>query len=144
MNEHNCVFGIVEAVDSPEMGVFGVLAKIDTGAYSGALHCSNIYVERTDTGSKLFYQPANSETILESSSYLASYVRSASGHRSKRYIIDTSIVIRGTSYPIRLGLSNRDDMSYEMIIGRRFLNRHGIIVDTRVNQHLDVDRKKKI
>src|SRR6185369_6495863 len=40
------VVGCIETVSLPALGVTGVLAKIDTGAYSGALHCTDIRIVR--------------------------------------------------------------------------------------------------
>ncbi len=141
------MYGICEYVDVPELGLKHVLAKIDTGAYSGALHCSKIRetVRKSDGKKTLVFTPSyNHSEEIRLRRFAKSYVRSSTGHRSKRYLFDTDIVIKGESRKIRIGLSNRSDMNYEMLIGRRFLNQNNIIVDVRVNQELDIDREKKV
>jgi len=146
MNSHQETFGIVEYVSIPELGINNVLAKIDTGAYSGALHCSSIkeVVRKSDGKKMLRFTPsdnhANTTKLLH---YKKSYVRSSTGHRVRRYLFDTDIVIKGTAYRIRIGLSNRSDMNYEILIGRRFLRENNILVDVRINKELDSDGDKK-
>ena len=146
MSEYKDIFGICEKVSMPEFGIIDVVAKVDTGAYSGALHCSNIEEIISDNGKKkLRFNPSNNHTqTIESSRFIKSYVRSSTGHRVKRYLFDTNIVIKGISYKIRIGLSDRSDMNYEILIGRRFLSQNNILVDSRINQDLDIDREKKI
>ena len=147
MNNHEEVFGICEYVNIPELGINNVLAKIDTGAYSGALHCSKIkeIVRKSDGKKILRFTPSDNHShAMELTRYIRSYVRSSTGHRAIRYLFDTEIAIKGVVYSIRIGLSNRSDMNYEILIGRRFLGDNNILVDARINQELDIDREKKL
>ena len=138
-------YGIIERVHMPELGLYRIEAKVDTGAYSGALHCTKTQqVRRKDGTTVLRFTPSDTGVVHETTQYRPVYVRSASGHRSRRYVIDTQIVIRGQKYPITIGLSNRKDMQKEILIGRRFLREHGILVDVRINQELDNDGGGKI
>ena len=146
MNDQKDVFGIVEHISIPQIGYTDVPAKIDTGAYSGALHCSHVEeaVRESDSKNVLrFSLPGNPE-IIELSHYVRTYIRSSTGHRIRRYLFDTDIVIKGIAYRIRIGLSDRSDMNYEVLIGRRFLSENNIMVDVRINQNLDIDREKKL
>jgi D-alanine-D-alanine ligase-like ATP-grasp enzyme len=134
------VLGIIEHVHIPQFGVYRVEAKVDTGAYSGALHCSTIKIIKRKDGTKLLrFSPSDTGEIQETTQYNEVSVRSASGHQQKRYIVETNIVVRGRKYPITIGLSNRKEMQKEILIGRRFLREHGILVDVRINQELDND-----
>ncbi len=139
------VFGTIERVHLPEFNVYGIEAKIDTGAYSGALHCTKTLLVRRKDGTRVLrFTPSDTGVAHETTRYKSVYVRSASGHRSRRYVIETEIIIRGQKYPITIGLSNRKDMQKEILIGRRFLREHGILVDVRINQELDNDGGGKI
>ncbi|MCB0803275.1 MAG: ATP-dependent zinc protease [Flavobacteriales bacterium] len=42
------IVGRVEKVDFPELGILDIEAKIDTGAYSTAIHSHRIWVEEKD------------------------------------------------------------------------------------------------
>lgn len=140
------IFGGFEHVGIPSLGIVDVVAKVDTGAYSGALHCSQIKVcRRKSDGKKVlkftpFEDQAHSKELLR---YAKSYIRSSTGHRIRRYLFDTNIVIKGKRYPIRIGLSDRSDMNYEILIGRRFLRENNLLVDVCINQELDTDLEKK-
>ncbi len=146
MNNSKEIFGIVEYVSIPKLGIENVPAKIDTGAYSGALHCSDIkeYTRKPDGKKVLRFVPSGKKSnTVEITSYAKSYIRSSTGHRVRRFLFDTEIVIKGIAYKIRIGLSDRSDMNYEILIGRRFLAENDILVDSRVNQDLDIDKEKK-
>jgi len=142
----NEIFGIVEHISIPEIAYFDIPAKIDTGAYSGALHCLSVEEFKTiDNKNNLkIVLPGDSPKTIILTKFVRTYIRSSTGHRIRRYLFDTDIVINGVTYRIRIGLSDRSDMNYEVLIGRRFLNEHNILVNVRKNQELDIDRGKKI
>lgn len=144
---NDTVFGGFEHVTVTALGIEDTVAKIDTGAYSGALHCSHIRtVKRKSDGKRVlqFIPSDNHAHLTEIEDYLVTYVRSSTGHRVKRYLFTTDIIIKGRTYPIRIGLSNRSDMQYEVLIGRRFLRENGILVDVRINHEFDNDGKGKL
>lgn len=136
--------GCLEYVDFPQLGIVNVLAKVDTGAYSGALHCQHIKVVRKikDHRRVLKYVPLGiAELATETDQFEKIYVRSATGHRVKRYVISTTIKINGKKYQTKIGLSNRTDLRRQALIGRRFLRDNNLIVDVRKNETLDDERE---
>lgn len=146
MSSKREIFGSFEYVDIPDLGIFNVLAKIDTGAYSGALHCSRIreYVRKSDGKKVLSFTPSeNKAHKIETTDYRKAYVRSSTGHRAKRYLFDTNIVIKDKEYQMRIGLSDRSDMNCEILIGKRFLRRYKVLVDVCINEELDTDGEKR-
>lgn len=139
MNDTTIV-GCLETVDFPEFAVFGVLAKVDTGAFSGALHCTQIRVVRRGADRRRilkFYPLGSLDNPQELTDFEETYVRSSTGHRMKRYIVTTSIVLKQTTYTLKIGLSDRSDMRREALIGRRFLRENGLLVDVRQQSELD-------
>jgi len=134
------IFGSFEYVSFPHLGVESAIAKVDTGAFSGALHCSLIeeYIRESDGKTVLRFIPsANRKHITEIDDYETVTVRSSNGHEEERYLISTEIIVKKKSYPITIGLSNRSKMSTEVLLGRRFLRENNVLVDTRINQELD-------
>ncbi|MEO5499790.1 MAG: RimK/LysX family protein, partial [Candidatus Saccharimonadales bacterium] len=57
--------------------------------------------------------------------------------RVKRFIIETDLKVQGETYRIKIGLADRSDMRKPVLIGRRFLREHNILVDVRINQEYD-------
>jgi len=135
------VYGSFEQVTLPAFSPVPSIAKIDTGAYSGAIHCSVLREHLRHNRKYLRFKPLATGEMQETDKYIHKYVRSSTGHLVSRYLIDTKITIQDKTYDIRIGLSNRSDMQYEVLIGRRFLREHGIIVDVRINQEYDMGDK---
>jgi ribosomal protein S6--L-glutamate ligase len=55
-------------------------------------------------------------------------VTSSNGEREVRYVISTPIRIGDREWPIEVTLTNRDAMSYRMLLGRQAIG-DGILVD---------------
>jgi hypothetical protein len=137
--KHNTI-GCFEIISLPTLGVEHEWAKIDTGAYSGALHCTDIKIVRRGVLRKRYlkFTPlGNPALATETDTFVKTYVRSATGHRIKRYIIDTKVIVGGTTYPIRIGLADRTDLKKSILIGRRFLRENALLVDVQINQEHD-------
>ena len=128
------IVGSFEVVDLPEFNISAQIAKIDTGAFSGAIHCTDIFIE-DDT--LYFTVLGDKATKGRTTHFHKRTVRSASGHTSERYIIDTTIVIQQKTYPITIGLSDRSTLKFPILIGRRFLRENAMIVDVRQNAQYD-------
>ena len=134
------VIGCFELVTLPDLHVVHELAKIDSGAYSGALHCTDIMIVRRGIVRKrvLKFTPLGDPSLAtETTNFAKTFIRSATGHRIKRFIIDTIIEIGGEAYHIRIGLADRSDMKRSVLIGRRFLRENNLLVDVRINQEHD-------
>lgn len=132
------ILGSLEHVSIPSLGVEDVLAKVDTGAFSGALHCSGVRVEVIDGTSILHFTPLGDKRLAtQTNEFREVIVRSASGHESKRYIIPVEVSIGGVLYPTTIGLSDRKMMKREMLLGRRFLLEHSVLIDVTLSKDLD-------
>ena len=132
--------GCLEYVEFPELGIQSALAKVDTGAYSGALHCTDIKVVKRGKQKQrvLKFTPLGKKSLAqETTDFEETHIRSATGHRQKRFISTTNIICGGREYTTKIGLSDRRDMKREVLLGRRFLRENGIKVDVRINSELD-------
>lgn len=132
----NNVIGSFETIRFPEFNDYEVTAKIDTGAYSGALHCTELRIEHTEYGPVLRFSPFDRPDIeIESNNFSVKEVRSSNGTTQNRYFIKTKVHIQGNTYPITISLADRSDMKWPVLIGRRFLRRHKFLVDvTQANK----------
>ncbi|HSX24089.1 MAG TPA: RimK/LysX family protein [Candidatus Saccharimonadales bacterium] len=123
--------GSFEPVTFPDFANIGrITAKIDTGAYTGALHSTKIHEEETDSGKILRFSPFDHpETVITVTDFAVKYVRSSNGDTENRYFISTTITIQGETYPIVLSLADRSEMKWPLLIGRRFLRKNNFLVD---------------
>ncbi|MFL0353347.1 ATP-dependent zinc protease [Xanthomarina sp. GH4-25] len=135
------IIGRVDKIDFPKLDLFHIDAKIDTGAYTSAIHCSEIIVE----GEKLkctFYSkghPNFSGKQVVFDSYSKTDVKSSNGYKENRFKIKSEVIIFDKTYKINLTLSTRDDMKFPVLIGRQFLSKKFLVdVDEQ-----DVSFKKK-
>lgn len=132
------IFGSLETVKLLDFDL-EVLAKVDTGAWSGALHCTD--VEERD--GQLFFTPLGDDSHKTSvSDYETRQVRSASGHIDTRYIIPVAVEIKGKTYHTTVGLTDRNAMQREMLLGRKFLIENKILVDVSLTLEDDYEAEK--
>lgn len=132
--------GSLEKVSLPKLGVKSIMAKVDTGAFSGALHCTNIRVENGDT---LWFTPLGDDSLTTSTTdFKDVVVRSALGHESVRYVIPVDISVQGNVYQTLIGLSDRTTMTRDMLLGRRFLLENNALVDVSLSKDIDAEAER--
>ena len=134
--------GRVDKVDFPELFLENIDVKIDSGAYTSSIHCSNINV----VGKKLNFTLLDPEhefynnKQFSTENFTSKAVKSSNGISETRYMIHTEIIIFGKTFPIYLTLSERKDMKFPILLGRKFLNKKFIIDTTQKN--LSFNQKK--
>ena len=121
--------GVFERVEFPEFGVKDVVAKIDTGAYTGALHWKSIVEKNEAEGKILTFDPFGTDRTIEKEEFLIKYVKSSNGKREKRYFIATTMILAGEEHAITISLTDRSDMKWTVLVGRRFLKQYNYLVD---------------
>ena len=130
------IFGGLEEVYVPRLNA-RLVAKIDTGAYSGALHVIEVHMETVDGENWLVYQPLDkSREIIRTQEFTRRKVRSTVGETEVRYLIPLDLVIGGQTYHTSISLSDRTSMTFPVILGRQLLSENNIIVDVTRNEHL--------
>jgi hypothetical protein len=136
------VLGCLETIDLPDYGICDVVAKVDTGALTGALHCEDIKIEKENGVSTLYFRPLDASHDLQSTTdFIIRRVVSASGHIQKRCIIPIKLKLRGVLYDTYIGITNRDNLGRPMLLGRGFIGNNNMLVDVRVNQEKDDERE---
>lgn len=133
------VFGSIETVAVPSLGIADVVAKVDTGAWSGALHCTDV---REKDGVLYFTPLGNPDLATSATDFETRLVRGATGHVVERYIIPVTLDVRGKTYETTLGLSDRQLLKREMLLGRKFLIENDILVDVKLT--LDDDHEAEM
>lgn len=124
------ILGVFETVNFPQFNIKNVKAKIDSGAFTGALHCTNVSQEITSEGPVLHFSPFDYPNVrIVTKDFYLSYVKSSNGERENRYFIKTMITIQNETYEILLSLADRSNMKWPVIIGRRFISKHRFLLD---------------
>lgn len=125
--------GRFDKADFPSLGLDDIAIKIDTGAYTSSIHCDHIKEE--DGFLKCTFldeeHPAYNGKEFNFQNYDILFVRSSNGMVQKRYQVQTSIVIFKKKYLISLSLSDRQEMRFPVLLGRKFLTKK-FIVDTEL------------
>lgn len=133
-----------ELIDFPELGLYQVAAKIDTGAYTTALHCHDIREENGILYFKLLDPAHPGYTAKEQSfsTYSQKEIRNSFGETEKRYIIKTQIRIGRRRINSAISLTDRGTMRYPVLIGRKLL-KNRFIVDVALLNNIPPSTHKK-
>jgi len=131
--------GREDMVDFPEFGLENIAVKTDTGAYSSSIHCH--LIEETIIDFKKVIQfrlldPSHTdynEKSFYSENYSIKTIKNSFGTAEDRYVIETTIVLFGNEYPIKLSLSERGDMKYPVLLGRELLSKRFNVDTDRTN-----------
>jgi len=128
-NKPKQIIGRREIVDFPELGLTGISAKIDTGAYSNTLHCRDIRIVEKELCFKLLdpSHPIYYEKEHCFENFSQKRIKNSSGETEKRYAIKTKIRIAGRTIKSIISLTNRGNMRYPVLIGRRLLKNKFVV-----------------
>ena len=116
-----------------------IIAKIDTGAFSGVIHAENI---KEENGLLEFKISSGVKITLEEHDYIVRKVKNTHGGVKKRYLVKFLILLDGEEFEALLGLDDRSKMKFNALIGRAFLNKYGILVDSQKSLKLDEEWRK--
>ena len=124
-----------ELIDFPDLGIFSIEAKIDTGAFTSVLHCHDIREEKGLLHFKLLdpTHPDYSEKDQVFKSYFQKEIKNSFGEVENRYVIKTIIKIGNKKIKALISLTNRGTMRYPVLIGRRFLKNKFIVDISQIN-----------
>lgn len=133
------LIGRADMIDLPKLKLVDVPARIDTGAYGNALHCHEIRVVRRGGKDVLHFQvldpshPEFREEHYYAREFRIKSVKNSAGQVEDRYAIKTSLRIFGKRYRVEFSLTNRMEMKFPVLIGRKFLKRKFIVDVTLKN-----------
>ncbi len=128
------ILGRREWVALPDLGLFAIKAKVDTGARTSALHAEDIdtFGPVSAPRARFLVRPLLEAPELavwcEADLLGERDVMSSSGERECRCIIKTNLSVGGRSWPIELGLTNRQGLVHRMLLGRQAIQ-PGMLVD---------------
>ncbi|QMU27616.1 ATP-dependent zinc protease family protein [Adhaeribacter radiodurans] len=134
------IIGRRELIDLPTLELFGVEAKIDTGAFTSAIHCSDIREAILPDGTPVIRfnlldpsHPKYHHKIFEFTQFSLRDIKNSFGDVQERYVIRTQIRLFNKLWEADFSLSDRKDMKYPILIGRAVLQKNFIVDVARKN-----------
>lgn len=123
--ENRVIIGRFENIDLPELGIFQMPVRIDSGAQTSSLHVDN--VERITISGKpavafdLHPELHNVATKVRCQAVIKDQrkIKSSNGVREQRFVISTLAKLGELRWPIEITLTDRSDMTYLMLLGRQ-------------------------
>ena len=112
-----------------------IKGKIDTGAKTSALHAFNIetfYIEDVEYVRFDIHPLQKNKRLVRSCISRVidrRMVSDSSGKKEKRIVIKSDLKIGDSKIRIELTLTNRDNMSFRMLLGREAIKQAKMIVD---------------
>jgi hypothetical protein len=142
MKPSKILIGRTDVLDFPDWKLTDVKAKIDTGAYTSAIHCTQIKILKD---SKLsFYLPAHKgqkKQRFVAEQFELKRVKNSFGQAELRYVVKTSVVIFGKTIHTEFSLADRTSMRFPVLLGRKFL-RNRFLVDVTL-ENLSFQQKQR-
>lgn len=120
LNPNIKVIGRREYVSFPELGLAKIEAKIDTGAYSCAIHCQYISLGMHNEKEMLMVKFLNNK-LHYFENFTKKRIRNSFGEMEERFIIKALITIGRKKIRTSISLSDRGSMRYPVLIGRKLL-----------------------
>ncbi len=134
MLQNKVILGSEEWFSFPDLGIPTIRARVDSGAKTSALHAINIapFIKDGTNWVKFDINPIqnNLKTVIHCEAPLIDkrVVKSSSGFREERHVIQTTLGIGQSSWSIEMTLTNRDSMGFRMLLGREAMSGR-ILVD---------------
>ncbi|MGH8870762.1 MAG: ATP-dependent zinc protease family protein [Acidimicrobiia bacterium] len=123
--EHKTVIGWREWVQLPELGVFEMKVKVDTGADNSSLHAFNVERFERDGAQYVRFeihprQRSRNPTIkCEAPLAMEKKVKNPGGRSELRPVVRTRVIVAGVELEALVNLTSRDEMGFRMLLGRR-------------------------
>jgi hypothetical protein len=133
------LIGRKDILNFPRLKLEGIEVKIDTGAYSSSIHCRYIKLEQKNGKKVITYvlldptHPKYHWKKFTSSTFKEKYVKSSNGVSEKRFVITTDVLIYEEKYKIELSLTERGEMRFPILIGRKLLIGKFIVDPSKTN-----------
>lgn len=125
--------GLTDFITIPEGAISNLPCKVDTGADSNAIHCERARIKIVDGKEYLIFKlldrkhPLYSGTEISKENFKEIRVKSSFGDYEYRYQVELTFKLFNKSYTAPFNLSNRRNMKYPVLLGRKFLANRFIV-----------------
>ena len=138
-----------EWVTLPDLLLPMIKAKVDTGARTSCLHAFKVESFKRDGedwvrfGIHPHQDDTETEVYCEAKVIDQRVVSDSGGHKEKRYVILTDIILGEQRWPIEITLTNRDTMRFRMLLGRTAMKKKMIVNAGKSYLHGNPEADKK-
>ncbi|WP_234736722.1 ATP-dependent zinc protease family protein [Tellurirhabdus bombi] len=126
------LIGYSDRIDFPDFGLQDVEAKIDTGAYTSALHCIDVQLISHNDTRQLQFTIASGQSgdqlQITTEQFQYKTIKNSFGQSEKRFVIRTRVRLMGKIIVAEFSLANRGSMRFPVLLGRKLI-RNKFIVD---------------
>lgn len=138
------ILGRYDRVDLPELNLYSIHAKIDTGAYTCSLHCHKAEVVNGNLEFILLDEEHPEFTGMKFvfKEFEIRNIRNSFGEVEKRFVIITKIKIFNEDITAEFSLSNRGSLKFPILIGRKILRNRFLIDVKKINLSYKEKRKQ--
>jgi hypothetical protein len=138
------ILGRYDRVDLPELGLFNIHAKVDTGAYTCSLHCHKAEVVDGNLEFILLDEEHPEFTGMKFTfkEFQKKDIKNSFGEVEKRFVIFTTIKIFNEEITAEFSLSNRGSLKFPILIGRKIL-RDKFLIDVK-KKNLSYKEKRRV
>ncbi|MDH3741969.1 MAG: RimK/LysX family protein [Hyphomicrobiales bacterium] len=126
------VAGWRELVHLPDLGIGPIIAKLDTGARTAALHAQNLEVYRSEGGERIRFDAFVDDAVSHAKRCdlpLAGTrkVKNTGGGVEERALVKTRVALGGKVWTVEITLTDRAEMGVPMLLGRATMKRRLVV-----------------
>ena len=128
------LLGALEKCNLPDIGISNLVMRVDTGATTSSLHVENVEEYEKDGKPWISFDihpdVYDVVKITRHSSRIKARrnVKSSTATLEHQFVIETTLAIGEHSWPIKITLTDRSEMTYMMLLGREAMS-DKILVD---------------
>ena len=119
------LIGALECANLPELGIYNLTMRVDTGAATSSLHVDNIEEFKRDDERWIRFDihpdihDVAKTVRCEYKVLSQKKIKSSTATREKRYVIKTRLELGKRAWKIKLTLTDRSEMTYLMLLGHQ-------------------------
>ena len=138
-----------DLVDLPGLHLIDIDAKVDTGAYTSALHVKGVEAFEKEGEPWVRFKldhpnhPAYKNKLFNMPVFAHKQIKSSSGQSELRYVVRTGILLFGKRYYAEFSLTDRSAMDFPVLLGRKLLYRKFVVDVTQKNLSFKLKQKRK-
>ena len=146
MKKTKIIIGRSDIIDLPELAITNIKAKVDTGAYTSAIHCTKpkvFGIKKKKISFYIFGRNAIKKKKFITEDFSEKDIKNSFGQIERRFIIKTKVLIFEKILEAEFSLSDRSNMRHPILLGRKFIKSRFLVDVSKINLSYKLKRKKR-